>query len=191
MGLGIKTWAQWKWDELTGKHQSFGAGYHEWQAKRIRAILDHYGHEFFNSRVIAELGAGFGDIGGFFSMLGAKVICLEGRESHIVEMRKRYPAVLGIQHDCNNPLPARMQKGGIRDSFRSASIICETRPPSLRDVCSNAPMKWFWRLNAPILPIPISSARPLRKPTSRITHLMVLGAVPRRHSLNGFWLNKA
>ena len=134
MGLGIKSRLQWKWMELTGKVQRFGPGYYLWQSKRIRAMLDHYGHEFFAGKSIAELGAGFGDIGGFFSMLGSRVTCLEGRAINVTEIVKRYPGVVAVEFDCNNPLPLELRK---MDFIIHFGVLYHLRDPSasLRDAC--------------------------------------------------------
>jgi hypothetical protein len=134
MGLGIKSRVKYFIEEMAGKHQRFGPGYYLWQSRRIRAMLDHYGHEFFANKSVTELGAGFGDIGGFFSMLGFRVICLEGRVSNTAEIRKRYPAVMALQHDCNNPLPLECRKVDFVIHF---GVLYHLRDPaaSLRDAC--------------------------------------------------------
>lgn len=133
MGLGIKSRILHYIAARTGKYELFGAGYHEWQSRRIRAMVDHYGHRFFEGLAVTELGAGFGDIGGFFSMLGSKVTCLEGRQSNVDEMKKRYPVVKAAFFDCNNTLPVEARNPFIIHF----GVLYHLRNPeaSLRDTC--------------------------------------------------------
>ena len=57
-----------------------GTNYHgNWQKNRINFILEKYPKEFFRDKKILELGAFNGYIGSYFSNLGAKGQCVEGR----------------------------------------------------------------------------------------------------------------
>lgn len=134
MGLGIKSYLTFKAQSLMGKNESFGLGYHEWQSRRILAMLDHYGVPFFRGKSILELGAGHGDIGNVFSFLGAKVTCLEGRDTHVAELKRRHPAVEAFQHDCNNPLPDVASSADLIIHF---GVLYHLRDPeaSLRNTC--------------------------------------------------------
>ncbi|EEF62095.1 class I SAM-dependent methyltransferase [Pedosphaera parvula] len=108
MGTGIKNYARYQLKKLSGKLEShFQGGYEEWRAKRIQMILDHYGHQFFYGKTLLELGAGHGDIGHFFSMLGAKVTCVEGRKDNTRMLVQRYPSLKAITHDLNQGLPSK------------------------------------------------------------------------------------
>lgn len=53
--------------------------YEYWRAKRIVAIVEHYGENFFKGKKILELGCGYGDIGKVLISIGAEVIFCEGR----------------------------------------------------------------------------------------------------------------
>jgi SAM-dependent methyltransferase len=134
MGLGIKTYVVDKFAELSGKRKWFGMGYHQWQSKRIIAMLDRYGHQFFNGKTILELGAGYGDIGGFFSMLGANVTCLEGREINTDQIKVRYPAVKAMEFDLNKPLPESLSSVDLIIHF---GLLYHLNNPeaSLRNTC--------------------------------------------------------
>ena len=106
MGLGIKTYLFHKWNELSGVYPpQFEGHYVEWRARRIRAILNHFGADFFDNKNMVELGAGFGAIGAFFAILGSKVTCVEGRIANTRKIRKRYPFVDAITHDLNLGMP--------------------------------------------------------------------------------------
>jgi hypothetical protein len=68
--------------------------YHsEWQNNRINFILSKYPKEFFNGKTILELGACNGYIGAYFTTLGAKVHCVEGRPENVVNILNSYPNV--------------------------------------------------------------------------------------------------
>ncbi|MBI3878612.1 MAG: class I SAM-dependent methyltransferase [Verrucomicrobia bacterium] len=106
MGLGIKTYLQFKLGEWTGRHpDKFEGHYTMWRARRINAILDHYGHRYFVGKSVLELGAGYGAIGAFFSLLGADVTCVEGRESNTRVIRERYPFLTALTHDLSAGWP--------------------------------------------------------------------------------------
>jgi SAM-dependent methyltransferase len=106
MGLGIKTFLSYKIPELLGRSaRKFEGHYNEWRTRRILAILDQYGHRFFDGKTVLEVGAGFGDIGAVFALLGARVTCLEGRASNVREIRRRYPFLEARQHDLSAGLP--------------------------------------------------------------------------------------
>ncbi len=105
MGLGIKTYLQWKLGQLG--EQKFEGHYSVWRARRILATLDHYGHRFFDGKTVLEVGAAFGAIGATLSALGADVTCLEGRMSNVRVIRNRYPFLKAIQHDLGSGLPGQ------------------------------------------------------------------------------------
>ena len=65
--------------------------YEYWTSKRIVAIVEHYGENFFKGKKILELGCGYGNIGKVLISIGAEVIFCEGREEHINILRKRFP----------------------------------------------------------------------------------------------------
>lgn len=62
-----------------------------WQKNRIKFILSKYSKEFFKGKTILELGCYNGYIGAYFSELGAKVHCVEGRSSNVDMINKNYP----------------------------------------------------------------------------------------------------
>lgn len=66
--------------------EPFEGHYVEWRARRIRAITDHYGRDWFPGKTILEVGCGYGDIGAAFAALGAEVTCSDGRPEHVYDM---------------------------------------------------------------------------------------------------------
>lgn len=69
----------------------FDGHYVEWRLKRVRALVEHYGAEWFCGRQVLELACGHGDIGAMLWTLGADVTFLEGRPEHIEVLRQRMP----------------------------------------------------------------------------------------------------
>jgi Methyltransferase domain len=134
MALGIKTYFRYQIDKRLGKYDpEFQGVYEDWRAKRIQAILDHYGHKFFEGKTVLELGAGYGDIGHFFSMLGAKVTCVEGREKNTQQILQRYPSLKAITHDLNQGLPSKQRY----DVIIHFGVLYHLQTPerSLRESC--------------------------------------------------------
>ena len=60
----------------------FHPHYNEWTTKRITKILEIYGTNWKEKKIL-ELGSGLGNIGSFFAHLGAKVLALEGRKNNV------------------------------------------------------------------------------------------------------------
>jgi SAM-dependent methyltransferase len=83
----------------------FTGHYDEWRAKRIAAIIGHYGSSFFLKKTLLEVGCGYGDIGNVFSKLGAEVTCSEARPHHLKVIRRRYPEVSVVQADLDSEWP--------------------------------------------------------------------------------------
>ena len=72
---------------------AFDGHYEEWRLKRIRAIVEHYGAEWFRGKKLLELRCGYGDIGAAFWTLGADVVFVEGRREHVKLIRERFPMI--------------------------------------------------------------------------------------------------
>lgn len=74
--------------------------YHsEWQNNRLKFILSKFSAEFFKGKTILELGAFNGYIGNFFHVLGANVVCIEGRQENVESIEYNYPYLKVIQAD--------------------------------------------------------------------------------------------
>jgi SAM-dependent methyltransferase len=86
----------------------FAGHYHEWRRKRIRAIVQRYGADWFDGARVLELGCGFGDIGAALTTLGADVTLAEGRPEHVSVIADRYPGLPADRlavYDAEGPWP--------------------------------------------------------------------------------------
>lgn len=90
---------------LRQPNENFSGHYIGWRAKRVAAILEHYQPSFFFERSVLELGCGYGDIGGVFAKLGARVVCSDARESHLRVVRKHHPEIKTIRVDLESEWP--------------------------------------------------------------------------------------
>ena len=79
--------------ESTEQMARFDGHYFEWSARRIEAIIDWYGGDWFRDKRVLEVGAGYGDIGLAFWQLGADVTWTEGRKEHVDVLRQRLSMV--------------------------------------------------------------------------------------------------
>ena len=68
----------------------------EWQENRIKFILSLYDESFFKGKKILELGAFHGDIGNYFSKLGADVTCVEGLYGNYKVICEKYPHIKSL-----------------------------------------------------------------------------------------------
>ena len=71
----------------------------DWQENRVKLILSLYDESFFKGKKILELGAFHGDIGNYFSKLGAEVTCAEGLYSNYEIIYEKYPHIKSINCD--------------------------------------------------------------------------------------------
>lgn len=79
--------------------------YVEWRRRRIAAIVDHYGQDFFRGKTLLELGCGYGDIGAAFADLGARVTCSDARVEHLDIVTRRWPELRTVQVNLNDDWP--------------------------------------------------------------------------------------
>ncbi|HEY5267662.1 MAG TPA: class I SAM-dependent methyltransferase [Candidatus Saccharimonadales bacterium] len=83
----------------------FDGPYHDWNQKRIKFIVDFYGHKFFYSKKVLDLGAGYGDIGGVLYRLGADVTAVDARQEHLKIVAKKFPGIKTVQADLDRSWP--------------------------------------------------------------------------------------
>lgn len=84
---------------------NFAGHYMEWREKRIKTIIEHYGQKFFEDKTLLELGCGHGDIGATFASLGATVTCSDGREEHLIVLKKKHPHIKTVLADLDQEWP--------------------------------------------------------------------------------------
>lgn len=65
--------------------------YKAWRENRFKAIIQHYGRDYFRGKTMLEVGAGNGDFGQMFVELGAYVTSFEGRDQNFQELKDKYP----------------------------------------------------------------------------------------------------
>lgn len=93
---------------LRPQNERFTDHYEYWRAKRITAIVEHYGEAWFEGKKVLELGCGYGDIGYVLMTLNADVTFAEGREENCDFLRRRFPDNKVYCMNCENewPFPA-------------------------------------------------------------------------------------
>lgn len=62
-----------------------------WNEKRLKAIVNYYGAEFFDGIKVLDLGCGHGFFGDELTKLGAKVTYCDARIKHLIEIKERNP----------------------------------------------------------------------------------------------------
>lgn len=83
----------------------FDGPYHDWNQKRIKFIVDFYGHKFFYAKKVLDLGSGYGDIGGVLYRLGADVTAVDVRQEHLKIVSKKFPGIKIVQADLDRAWP--------------------------------------------------------------------------------------
>jgi SAM-dependent methyltransferase len=83
----------------------FDGKYLDWNQKRIKGILDHYGHKFIYYKKILDLGCGHADICGVFHRLGADVTAVDARQEHLKIASKKYNGIKIICNDLDKEWP--------------------------------------------------------------------------------------
>ena len=71
----------------------------EWNHKKIKTIIDHFGHNFFFGKKILDLGCGQGDVAGALARLGAEMTCVDARQEHLNILKKKFPHIKTIKSD--------------------------------------------------------------------------------------------
>lgn len=95
----------WRIGDIMVVDNYFRDHYDLWREKRLSAIIDYYGIDFFRNKKILEIGCGYADIGAVFSQLGASVTVCDGRSEHIDVVRQRHPELKSLIIDLNNEWP--------------------------------------------------------------------------------------
>ena len=77
--------------------------YVELRSKRIKAIINYYGKDWFRDKKILELGCGNADIGNSFYEMGAMVTATDAREEHLKLANEKYPHIKTVLFDLELP----------------------------------------------------------------------------------------
>ena len=111
--------------------------YFDWNQKRLKGIIDFYGHQFMVNKTVLDLGCGYADISGPLHRLGAQVTALDARKEHLDVAIKKYPGIKIIKADLDREWIFSGQKF---DIVLDLGILCHLRDyeTHLRNVCSVA-----------------------------------------------------
>jgi len=112
----------------------FDGKYLEWNQKRIKAIINHYGVDFFRGKKVLDLGCGHGDLGAAMFRLGAEVTSVDAREDHLKVVNKKYPGLKTMKVDLDSEWPFAFQKF---DLILDLGLLCHLRDyqKHLKDIC--------------------------------------------------------
>lgn len=83
----------------------FDGKYLDWNQKKVKGIIDHYGHAFMQGKKVLDLGCGYGDIGGALYRLGADVTALDARQDNLKIVSKKFPGIKTIKADLDRSWP--------------------------------------------------------------------------------------
>lgn len=115
----------------------FDGKYFEWNQKRIKAIVDHYGYKFFYSKKILDLGCGYADLSGVLYRLGADITAVDARQEHLKIVSRKFPGIKVVRANLEDPWPFFGQKF---DIVMDIGLLCHL--PSfeehLKAVCASA-----------------------------------------------------
>lgn len=115
---------------------NFDGRYLEWNQKRIKGIIDFYGHKFFYFKKILDLGCGYADISASLLRLGADITAVDARQEHIKIINKKYPEIKTIKADLDKGWPVIGKK---YDMVINLDLLCHINnyEEHLRQVCAS------------------------------------------------------
>src|SRR5258708_16574051 len=107
----------------------------DWNRKRVKAIIDHYGYQSFHNKTILDLGSYDGEIAAAFVRLGAHVHCVDARQENLEEIYKKHKYLGLIKADLDNEWPFTGQKF---DFVFSLGLLCHLKnyEKHIKDICS-------------------------------------------------------
>lgn len=119
------------------KENMFDGKYLEWNQKRIKGIIDFYGHPFMTHKKVLDLGCGHADISGALYRLGADVTAVDARQDHLKMVSKKFPGIKTIKADLDRGWPFY---GKHYDVVLDLDLICHISDyeAHLRAVCASA-----------------------------------------------------
>lgn len=109
---------------------------HDWNHKRIKAIIDHYGHKFFHGKRILDLGSGQCEIAIAFLRLGAELTCVDIKQEDLDIAKNNYQFLKIIKADLNHEWPFRNRF----DMVLSLDLLSHLKYPEdhIRKICNIA-----------------------------------------------------
>jgi len=117
----------------------FDGIYHDWNQKRIKAIIDHYGFRYFSNLKLLDLGCGHGDISGALARLGADITAVDARQEHLKIVSKKWAGVKTVRADLDSGWPFH---GKTFDLTLDLALICYlgNYEKHLKEVCGSTSM---------------------------------------------------
>lgn len=114
----------------------FDGKYLDWNQKRIKGIIDFYGHPFLNHKKILDLGCGHADISGALHRLGADITAVDARQEHLKVASRKYPGIKTIKADLDRGWPFY---GKTFDIILDMDLLCHLNnyEDHLRAVCAS------------------------------------------------------
>ena len=108
----------------------------DWNKKRIKFIIDHYGYKFFYGKKVADLGCGYAEIGGALYRLGADVMAIDARQEHLKIVNKKFPGMKTVRANLDEPWPFFGQKF---DVILDLGLLCHLAnfESHLKAVCTS------------------------------------------------------
>src|ERR1019366_8668390 len=141
----------------------------EWNHKKIKAIVDYFGHPFFQNKKVLDLGCKHGDAGGgALYRLGSQITAVDAREEHLKIAAKKYPGIKTIKSDLdcdwafshfdlviNTDLLCHLKnwEGHFRNMLNSTNnvvletAVCDSLDPNLCSVLSENKDNPDWSFN--------------------------------------------
>ena len=114
----------------------FDGKYLDWNQKRIKGIIDHYGYEFMQGKKILDLGCGHADIGGALYRLGGVVTALDVRQEHLKIAAKKFPGIKTVKADLDGKWPF---PGAQFDLILDLDILCHLNDyeSHIKEICKS------------------------------------------------------
>ena len=114
----------------------FDGKYLEWNQRRIKCIIDYYGHKFMYMKKLLDLGCGQADISGAMYRLGADVTAVDARQEHLAIASKKFQGIKTVKADIERGWPFANQKF---DIVLDLALLCHIRDfeGHLASVCAS------------------------------------------------------
>lgn len=116
---------------------NFNGRYLEWNQKRVKGIIEFYGHKFFYFKKVLDLGCGYADISASLLRLGSEITAIDARPEHLKIVNKKYPEIKTIKADLDRGWPLTGKKF---DVILDLDFLChiDNYEKHLKQVCSSA-----------------------------------------------------
>ncbi len=113
----------------------FDGKYFDWNQKRIKGIVDHFGYKFFYGKKIADLGCGYADLSGVLYRLGSEITAIDARQEHLKIVSKKFPGIKVVRSNLEGPWPLFGQKF---DIILDLGLLCHlaSYEAHLKAVCA-------------------------------------------------------